>query len=265
MLSLTKGGWREILKLCRALLACLSRCLLTPPCRFYRLLLYKVVCGGWSMMNVLIVILGIILLFGVLYFEKKKNRTPRLITKFSLSLLFVITALLQPHSVSVYYQYLLVGLTFCLVGDVCLALPQKKAFMGGLVAFLFGHVLYIFSFASLVPVSRWFSLGLFILAVISVLIFFWLQPHLKSMLIPVLIYIMVITLMAIGAVAVFWKSSFQISGRALILVGALCFYVSDVFVARHRFIKEEYRNRLLGLPLYYTGQFMLAFSVGFLK
>jgi uncharacterized membrane protein YhhN len=85
------------------------------------------------------------------------------------------------------------------------------------------------------------------------------------MLIPVLLYIVVITFMAAGAWAVFGKSSFQISGRALILTGSLCFYVSDLFVARHRFIKEEYRNRLFGLPLYYTGQFMLAFSVGLLK
>jgi hypothetical protein len=61
----------------------------------------------------------------------------------------------------------------------------------------------------------------------------------------------------------FWKSSFHVCGRTLIIAGALCFYVSDIFIARHRFIKEEYLNRLLGLPLYYTGQFILAFSVGF--
>jgi len=216
-------------------------------------------------MNVLIVILGIVLLVRVLFHEKKKNRQPLLITKSILSLLFVITALLQPRPVPVYFHYLFVGLIFCLVGDVCLALPQKKAFMVGLVAFLVGHVLYIFSFSTLVSVSYWFSPGLFIIVVISALTFFWLRPHLKSMLIPVLIYIVVITLMAIGALAVFWKSSFPISGRGLILAGALCFYVSDIFVARHRFIKEEYRNRLLGLPLYYAGQFMIAFSVGLLN
>ncbi|MBS3921514.1 MAG: lysoplasmalogenase [Deltaproteobacteria bacterium] len=217
------------------------------------------------MMNGLIILLGTILLFGVLYYEKKKNRQPLLITKSILSLLFVITALFQPRPVPVYFHYLLIGLVFCLVGDVCLALPQKKAFMVGLVAFLLGHVLYIFSFSTLVSVSYWFSPGLFIIVVISALIFLWLRPHLKAMLIPVLLYIMVITFMAIGALAVFWKSSFQVEGRTLILVGALSFYVSDIFVARQRFIKEEYRNRFLGLPLYYIGQFMLVFSVGFLK
>ena len=216
------------------------------------------------MINGLIIILGIILLFGVLYYEKKKNRIPLLITKSTLSFLFVITAFLQTRLIPAYYNYLLIGLIFCLVGDVCLALPQKKAFMGGLVAFLVGHLLYIFSFSSLIPISHWFSSGLFIIVAISSLIFFWLRPHLKSMLIPVLIYILVITLMASGAWAVFGKPSFRISGRGLILAGALCFYISDLFVARQRFIKEEYRNRFFGLPLYYTGQFMLAFSIGFL-
>ncbi len=209
--------------------------------------------------------LGIILLVGVLYYEKKKDRIFLLITKSILSLLFVITALLQPHPVPAYYHYLLIGLIFCLVGDVCLALPQKKAFMGGLVAFSVGHVFYIFSFLSLTSISHWISIEMLIILGVSAFVFFWLRPHLRSMLIPVLLYILVITVMASGAWTVFGESSLQIYGRVLVLVGSLCFYFSDVFVARHKFIKEEYRNRLLGLPLYYAGQFMLAFSVGLLK
>ena len=217
------------------------------------------------MTNVFIIILGIILLFGVLYYEKKKERTPLLITKSFLSLLFVMTALLQPHPIPTYYHYLLIGLIFCLMGDVCLALPQKKAFMGGLIAFLVGHVFYILAFSSLTSISHWISTGVFIIFVVSAFVFFWLRPHLKTMLIPVLLYILVITVMASGAWTVFGESSLQIYGTVLVLVGSLCFYFSDVFVARHKFIKEEYRNRLLGLPLYYAGQFMLAFSVGLLK
>src|SRR4030043_1485122 len=217
------------------------------------------------MINVLIIILGIILLVGVLYYEKKKDRIPLLVSKSALSLLFVMTALLQPQSIPAYYHYLLVGLIFCLMGDVCLALPQKKAFMGGVVAFLVGHVFYIFGFLSLTSIFHWISTGMFIIFGVSAFIFFWLRPRLRSMLIPVLLYILVITVMASGAWAVFWKSSYQISGRTLILVGSIFFYFSDLFVARNKFIKEEYRNRLLGLPLYYAGQFLLAFSIGLLK
>ena len=218
-----------------------------------------------STINVLIIILGIILLVGVLYCEKKKDRIPLLFAKSLLSLLFVITALLQSHPVPAYYHYLLIGLLFCLVGDVCLALSQKKAFMAGLAAFLVGHIFYIFSFLSLTSISHWISIEILIILGVSASVFLWLRPHLKSMLIPVLLYILVITIMASGAWAVFWKSSFPISARSLILAGSLCFYFSDIFVARDKFIKEEYTNRLLGLPLYYAGQFSLAFSVGLLK
>jgi uncharacterized membrane protein YhhN len=217
------------------------------------------------MINVFIITLGIILLIGLLYYEKKKDRMPLLIMKSILSLLFVMTGLLQPHPVPAYYHYLFIGLIFCLIGDVCLALPKGKAFRGGLVAFLVGHVFYIFSFLSLTSIFDWISIGMLIIFIMSGFIFLWLRPHLRPMLIPVLLYILVITVMASGAWAVFRNSSFQMSGRALILVGSLCFYVSDVFVARNKFIKEEYTNRLFGLPLYYTGQFLLAFSIGFLK
>lgn len=214
--------------------------------------------------NVFIIIFGVILLSGLLYYEKKRVGKPLLVVKSVLSFLFVVTALLQPHSVPIYYRYLLIGLIFCLIGDVCLALPREKAFRAGLFVFLIGHVFYILSFSSLIHFSRWFSIGLFIISGISAFVFFWLRPHLKSMLIPVLLYVVVITVMVIGAWAVSWKSSFRTPGRILILAGSLCFYFSDVFVARDKFIKEEYQNRLLGLPLYYAGQFMFAFSVGLL-
>jgi uncharacterized membrane protein YhhN len=217
------------------------------------------------MMNVIIIVIGFILLLGLLYFEKKEDRKPLFIVKSILSLLFVTTALLQLHPVPIYYYYIFVGLIFCLIGDVCLALQQKEAFMMGLVAFFVGHVFYIFSFTFLIQIYEWITAWLLIIFCISALIFLWLRTHLESLLIPVLLYILAITVMASGAGAVFWKSSFHISGRVFILLGSLCFYLSDVFVARNKFIKDEYRNRLLGLPLYYIGQFLFAFSVGLLK
>ena len=37
---------------------------------------------------------------------------------------------------------------------------------------------------------------------------------------------------------------------------------TDLFVARERFVVKSFTNKLVGLPLYYGGQFLLAFSVG---
>jgi uncharacterized membrane protein YhhN len=84
------------------------------------------------------------------------------------------------------------------------------------------------------------------------------------MLAPVVVYILVITVMASGAWAVFDRSASPFWGRTFVFVGAFLFYVSDVFVARNQYIKREFLNRLIGLPLYYAGQFLLAFSVGLL-
>jgi YhhN family len=61
------------------------------------------------------------------------------------------------------------------------------------------------------------------------------------------------------------NQSLGISGRCLALIGAISFYLSDLFVARDRFVQTAFLNRLPGLPTYYAGQFLLAFSVGLLK
>ncbi|MFW6361887.1 MAG: lysoplasmalogenase family protein, partial [Spirochaetota bacterium] len=42
------------------------------------------------------------------------------------------------------------------------------------------------------------------------------------------------------------------------------FFTSDIFVARNKFVADGFINRLLGLPLYYGGQFLLALSIGWL-
>jgi len=184
-----------------------------------------------------------------------------LATKTLLSLLFVATAAIQPHLVSGYYLFVLIGLILCLAGDVFLALPEKF-FKAGLVAFLLGHVFYIIGFAALTKIAQWFSTGALAFFIVSGIVFFWLRPHLGDMLGPVLVYIVVITVMVSAAWAVFRETALPVSGRVLILAGAVSFYFSDVFVARNKFINNEFRNRLVGLPLYYLGQFLLAFSPG---
>ena len=214
-----------------------------------------------NMIHFLTILLAIILLNLLLFHEKKENRKPAFITKSLLSLLFVVTAVIQPHPLPNYYAYLFIGLIFCLIGDVCLALPEKF-FKAGLVAFLLGHVFYLISFTTLTNMVQWLSLGGLLFFMISAIVFFWLRPHLGAMLGSVSVYILVITVMASAAWAVFRETALPAPGRSLILLGAISFYVSDVFVARNKFIKNEFQNRLVGLPLYYLGQFLLAFSPG---
>ena len=217
------------------------------------------------MLDVLIVVVAVVLLAALLYFEKTGNQAGKLPVKSSLSCLFIITALVQPHPIPGYFYLLLVGLIFCLGGDVFLALPQERAFLMGLVSFLLGHVFYVICFFYVADISHWTGIGCLAGLAVSFPVFLWLRPHLGSMLNPVIAYIIVITVMVIGAWTVFGDAKLNQSGRWLVFTGAVAFYLSDLFVARDRFLKSEFTNRLIGLPMYYCGQFLLAFSAGLLN
>jgi uncharacterized membrane protein YhhN len=172
---------------------------------------------------------------------------------------------LQPHPLPAFFYILLVGLIFCLGGDVFLALPQEKMFLCGLVSFLLGHVCYVLGFFYAAELNPWTWGGSAAGLAVSSPVFFWLRPHLGSMLVPVIAYVVVITAMVIGAFTVFGDTGLNLTGRIMVLFGAVSFYLSDLFVARDRFLKTEFTNRLLGLPLYYAGQFLLAFSVAYVR
>ncbi|MCF8130637.1 MAG: lysoplasmalogenase [Deltaproteobacteria bacterium] len=210
------------------------------------------------------IILACILMPVLFYYETKEIPKGILPVKTTISLMFVLAALAQPRPVPAYFAWLLPGLIFCLGGDVFLALPQKKMFFLGLVSFLVGHLFYAICFFYTAPPSAWAILGALPVLIAGLLIFLRLKPHLGDMTLPVLVYIVVITFMVCGAFSLFLESGLAFSGRALALCGAICFYISDIFVARDRFVKKGPINRILGLPLYFGGQFLLAFSVGYL-
>ena len=216
-------------------------------------------------MNIFIVLLAIGLLAGLLYFEKRELFEPKLAVKCVLSSLFIFTAVVQSHPILPFYRLLLIAMIFCLAGDVLLALRGEKMFLYGLVSFLLGHLFYAGAFFHTAGFNRWTVFGLAISVSAGGGVFLWLRSHLGAMKIPVILYILVISGMVAGAGSLMAADELNLPGRWLALVGALSFYLSDVFVARQRFLKTEFANRLIGLPLYYSGQFLLAFSIGLLR
>ena len=205
------------------------------------------------------------LLAGLLYASRQESIFGELLTKPLLSVLFIVTSVIQPHTDTLYYPLVLTGLILCLIGDVCLIfILSRKVFTAGLAAFLAGHVMYVAAFVALgvagplVWTAALIGLGL------STCVFLWLRPHLGDMRIPVTAYIVIITAMVICAAAFMNNPGLDPNARALVFGGALLFYVSDIFVARQRFVTKAFANRAAGLPLYYAGQFMIAFSTGLL-
>jgi len=210
------------------------------------------------------IVLACILMPVLFYFESKEIPKGILPVKTTISLMFVLAALVQPRPIPAYFAWLLPGLIFCLGGDVFLALPQKKMFFLGLVSFLVGHLFYVICFFHTAPPTASVFWGALPASMISLFIFSKLKPNLGDMTLPVMAYIVVITVMVCGAFSLFLEPDLAFSGRVLALCGAICFYISDIFVARDRFVQKSPINRILGLPLYFGGQFLLSFSIGYL-
>jgi uncharacterized membrane protein YhhN len=214
-------------------------------------------------MNYLIIAAALALLAGLLYYAKQESVNGQLMTKPFLSLLFIAAAMLQPHQNPTYYYLILTGLGLCLIGDVCLIFfANRKVFTAGLVAFLAGHILYVIAFFSFGVTGPFVWITMVVCLCLSTGVFLWLRPHLGEMLGPVIAYILIITVMVIAASALISNTGIDMTARILVFAGAVLFYFSDIFVARHRFVKKEFLNRAAGLPMYYAAQFMIAFSTG---
>jgi uncharacterized membrane protein YhhN len=214
------------------------------------------------MTEILILAAAVPLMTGLLLFEKRESARGLLLTKPFLSLLFIAAALTGPGSDPAYFGLILAGLICCLAGDVCLIFFfSRPLFLAGLASFLAGHVLYAVAFFLKAPpgAATWIIGACFV--VVGGVVFAWLRPHLGKMFLPVVAYMVIITAMAVGAASLLKDENAGAPGRYLAFAGAILFYVSDIFVARHRFVAKAYINRLLGLPLYYAAQFLIAFSI----
>ena len=144
----------------------------------------------------------------------------------------------------------LAALVLSLVGDALLLSARKPAFLAGLVAFLLAHVAYVVSF---VPLARPSPLVLAAILAVTAGVVRWLWPHAGELRVPVLAYAVVIAAMLWLALGV---------PRVAVQAGAALFWLSDLTVARDRFVRASFANRLVGLPLYYAGQLLLASTVG---
>lgn len=210
----------------------------------------------------MVIVVGISLLVPLIWADIKDHTVGKLVFKPALSALFVLVAWRQEGAVATYAHWMLAGFILSWVGDVFLIFSAKKLFLAGLVSFLLGHVCYGTAFFTHGTWHLWGGAGAAVVLMVSAVIFFWLRPYLGSMQGPVIAYILVISAMVSGAVALFLTSQYQSAGRWCVLVGAVSFYVSDILVARDRFVSPGPENRLYGLPPYYLAQFLFAYSLG---
>jgi uncharacterized membrane protein YhhN len=169
---------------------------------------------------------------------------------------FVAVALSVGALSTNYGRTVLIALVLSWMGDLLLTFESRRAFLGGLVVFLLGHVAYSVAFGRLGvdPVAT--ALASALVVTIAIVVWRWLSPHVGDMKLPVIGYVVVISVMVVLAFGTFGSGN-----TWLIPMGATLFFVSDLFVARNQFVTAVPVNRLWGLPLYYTAQVLLALSI----
>lgn len=158
---------------------------------------------------------------------------------------------------STYGRWVFAALVLSFGGDVLLIPTARASFLAGLVSFLAGHLAFAVAFAVL-GVDPRYAAGAAVGAAGAVaLALRWLRPHVEpSMRVPVQAYMAVISAMVVLAVGAVGAGA-----SPAVAVGALAFYVSDLAVARQRFVVRTFWNKSWGLPLYYGAQLILASTV----
>ncbi len=143
------------------------------------------------------------------------------------------------------------GLLLSALGDVLLE-TGSILFLPGLCAFLMAHVLYVAAFFGR---TRTLHLRrLLPVALATSAIFLWLAPQLGAMRLPVLAYVVVISVMVWRAAAQLGEDTSGGLRPFLATLGAILFAVSDVMVAYTRFVDPEAALKLPLMLLYWLGQ-----------
>ncbi|WP_328590351.1 lysoplasmalogenase [Veronia nyctiphanis] len=156
-----------------------------------------------------------------------------------------------------YRNLILAGLAFSLLGDVCLMLPNEK-FVGGLFSFLLAHLSYSLAFwqQNDAAIMLWLP---FLIAAVAIIIFLLLLPNLGKLLVPIGLYIAVISQMAWASGQVWLGSQTEAAGLAF--SGALLFVFSDAFLAFNKFKGPFRSSTLMVMGSYFLAQALITASV----
>ena len=202
----------------------------------------------------------------------KQRFTHALIFKGAASLCFVVFGAINCFCNSCNPTTVLIFIALCLgiIGDeviaLCQVFPERDtlAFLGGGSFFIVGHVLYIISLFLLGGVN-WLSLVLSFLIIASIgLVYEGRRKFLRGdMKVQLALYLRVVVFFAAVAIGVFVKR--LTLGAGLVVLGGICFAVSDNVLFAYKLSDKRYFGQNIILHLtYYVAQFAIAWGMAFL-
>lgn len=221
-----------------------------------------------------IVFCGICFQAYFIYVEHKEEYAPAVIFKGLASLMFIFLGfgglkVAEPHDVA---KLVLIGLILGGIGDVLLNLRfvfkemGQKIFLGGILAFLLGHVIYLVALIKLSTSVLW---SVIIGIVAAAIILFWIFKNItakKVFKIFGVFYIGAVVLMTAVAIGNLIANPGMVA-YWVYAIGAVLFTASDIILIFNTFGggDPKFSMRIGNLSLYYAGQILIALSLQFLK
>ncbi|TMU87228.1 lysoplasmalogenase [Bacillus sp. BHET2] len=158
-----------------------------------------------------------------------------------------------PAKPSLSMQLIIVGLFICMVGDGLIAF----SFVAGLGAFLLGHLIYVTGFLRMFSSNKVRLMAILPIALYSFFIGRQLIASLlvegnDGLVIPVIAYMLVISVMAFSAIQ---------TGNKLATAGSILFVISDSILSWNMFVSAIPYGDIFIMATYYSAQFLIANSV----
>lgn len=182
---------------------------------------------------------------AVLYLEQKQYHTylkPLLIP--ILLVFFWTNTKSKKYAVST--SLITVALIFSWLGDMFLLKQREENslfFLLGMISFLMTHILYIIFFIRVKPIQLVKGTEAFFGAVITIIassqVFRYVEPNLGDLKVPVVIYMVVISLMAVTATNIASSKTLRNLAIQYFIPGAGLFLLSDAVLALDTFFFKE--------------------------
>lgn len=134
-------------------------------------------------------------------------------------------------------------------------------FLSGMIAFVMTHVCYSFTFLKIKQVTpkdrSYFVFPLLGLLLFGLLVFFYLKDDLGSYFLPILMYMVFISLMASLAIHTRTNAKIQTLSLYTFIPGALLFVLSDALLAVNMFKMQHIVIEVLVMLTYGLAQFFI--------
>ena len=159
---------------------------------------------------------------------------------------------IAPENKKAVHWFIILGLLFSIIGDATL-----HWFLIGLAAFFIAHVCYVIGFFKVAKFTKERMLALIPISIYAIVFGAFLIPALteageQALVIPVIAYIVIISLMLFAAVS---------TGNRQAQFGALLFVISDSILAWNMFVDPvPFADALVMFP-YYAAQFFITVSL----